>query len=105
MFVCESTNCLDFGAETVKAWKNLKTTLNHFGFPVIQYLHFSGSLFHVERITMTFQFSDEKWFVPLEKYTEDTYTNKEESIFKCRKRVNSLRLVLFLGKGVTGTRI
>jgi len=54
---------------------------------------------------MTFQFSDEKWFVPLEKYTEDTYTNKEESIFKCRKRVKSLWLALFLGKGAARTRI
>lgn len=39
---------------------------------------------------MTFQFSDEKWFVPLEQFTEDTYENKEESIFKCRKRVEHM---------------
>lgn len=43
MFVCESTNSLDFGAETVEVGNNLKTTLNLFGFPINQYLYFSES--------------------------------------------------------------
>lgn len=38
---------------------------------------------------MTFQFSDEKWYVPLEKFTEETYQNQEATIFKCRKRVRT----------------
>ena len=50
---------------------------------------------------MEFQFSDEKWYAPIEKFTEDSYQNQEQTIFKCRKKVSLSSRSLSLGKGTS----
>lgn len=36
---------------------------------------------------MTMEFNDEKWYVPLERFPNQLYDNKDETIFRCRKKV------------------
>lgn len=33
------------------------------------------------------EFNDEKWYVPLERFPNQLYDNKDETIFRCRKKV------------------
>lgn len=44
---------------------------------------------------MNFQVSDEKWYVPLEKFPNEIYENKDETIFRCRKKVWIGLLLIF----------
>ena len=36
---------------------------------------------------MSMQFSDEMWYAPMEKIPNQIYDNKDETIFRCRKKV------------------
>lgn len=41
------------------------------------------------------EISDEKWYAPLEKFPNQLFDNKDETIFRCRKKV-FVGLLLFI---------